>query len=427
MIDIPSIPIYSSSTGSFGTSRDLPSLDLAFALDKTLTARRGPTPTFTRSQTSPTGSTYFGSDGLLKYAAANEPRFDHDPVTLACKGLLIEESRTNSLLHSENFNNAYWLTTSGATTWQGIGSAPVITANYAASPSGLLSAYRLQLNLNGSTSSSDRSGFATGILSVTSGTTYTVSVYIKLLDSTTDAQLLASNIGIFTVAASATSQSVQDAGNGWKRIIRTYTSTSTSGTYRFQIVGGVGLNQVDCLIWGAQIEIGSFPTSYIPTTGTALQRSADVCSVTTAGWANAGDDTMLASYFVRQHVVGAIIVEGGPLISWLSLAIGSISGSNRAIYRHGGTATRFDASTTATYSLASMNKLALTSGEQLCLNGSLGQGVTGDPSQSDISTILSIGRRSDFLGQAYINGHIARIQYFRKRLPNAKLQSLTTP
>lgn len=54
--------------------------------------------TFTRSTT----ATFIGSNGLIQTAAINLPRFDYDPITLACKGLLIEEQRTNLVLNSAN-------------------------------------------------------------------------------------------------------------------------------------------------------------------------------------------------------------------------------------------------------------------------------------------------------------------------------------
>ncbi|WP_230683674.1 hypothetical protein, partial [Streptococcus pneumoniae] len=47
--------------------------------------------TFTRAS----GATYIGTDGLLQLAASGAPRFDYDPIKLACRGLLIEEARTN--------------------------------------------------------------------------------------------------------------------------------------------------------------------------------------------------------------------------------------------------------------------------------------------------------------------------------------------
>jgi hypothetical protein len=83
--------------GAGGLNPDGLSLDLQFAADKTLTARKGPTPVFTRAST----ATFVGSNGLIQTAATNIPRFDHDPVTLACRGLLIEESRTNIVFPSD--------------------------------------------------------------------------------------------------------------------------------------------------------------------------------------------------------------------------------------------------------------------------------------------------------------------------------------
>jgi hypothetical protein len=55
--------------------------------------------TFTRAST----ATYFDINGLLATAAVDEPRIDYDPATLACRGLLIEDQRTNLLLSSATF------------------------------------------------------------------------------------------------------------------------------------------------------------------------------------------------------------------------------------------------------------------------------------------------------------------------------------
>lgn len=82
-------------------------LDLNFAGAATLAGATlvGPTPVLTRSTT----GTYIDSAGLLQTAAINAPRFDYDPSTLAAKGLLIEEARTNLLLRSNDLTNASWL------------------------------------------------------------------------------------------------------------------------------------------------------------------------------------------------------------------------------------------------------------------------------------------------------------------------------
>jgi hypothetical protein len=49
-----------------------------------------------------------GADGLIKLAGVNEPRFDHDPSTGESLGLLVEESRSNLVTYSEQFNDASW-------------------------------------------------------------------------------------------------------------------------------------------------------------------------------------------------------------------------------------------------------------------------------------------------------------------------------
>lgn len=85
-------------TPAFGltaTERVLPRLALDFT-----TASLDPRITFTRTTGALNPATYIDSSGVIAAATNNQPRFDYDPVTLVCKGLLIEESRTNSLLNT---------------------------------------------------------------------------------------------------------------------------------------------------------------------------------------------------------------------------------------------------------------------------------------------------------------------------------------
>ena len=405
-----------------GINPDGLSLDLQFAADKTLTARRGPTPVFTRGST----GTFVGSNGLIQTAAVNGPRFDHDPVTLACKGLLIEEGRTNYLIHSQDFQN--WLASSN-----------VVSRNKEltiADPSGGFTANRIVGNSVASVYRDPVNGVPVGNRSnsiyaraVTGGVNRIeiagTGIFVRVNLETGS---LISSSGV--VAGSVVIQpigSIGPDGYTWYRISAVPTSTTLASMYLSPNPTVFTGDRDLFLLWGAQLEVGSFPTSYIPTTTGSVVRSADVCSITTAGWSNAGNDTMVAEYFVRNFLSGSVVLEGGPLVSWMSVSFTGVN-QQRNIYRHGGTSNRVDAvSGTDSVSLTSINKIALTSGEQIALNGSLSQTLFGDPPQSDISTILSIGRRSDFGGANYLNGHIAAIRYFRKRLPDAKLQSLTAP
>ena len=92
------MPVYTSSievTADYPTIK--PSLNLNFARSRALDPRI----TFTRASV----GTYVGRDGLIKTAGNNEPRFDHDPVTLESLGLLLEESRTNIAYGGASLSN----------------------------------------------------------------------------------------------------------------------------------------------------------------------------------------------------------------------------------------------------------------------------------------------------------------------------------
>jgi hypothetical protein len=341
--------------------------------------------------------------------------------------LLIEEGRTNLLARSEEFDATYWTKIRSS----------VPTPNTAISPSGATDADKLVEDTSSNTHLVYR------LVNVGVTTPISFSVFAKASERSwiqlecgdnftagSTAYFNLSNGTIGTVGAGATA-SIQSMGNGWYRcvVVATPTATTSNGFYvniatanGTRSYAGDGTSGV--FLWGAQLEVGSFPTSYIPTTTGTLARSADVCSITTAGWSNAGNDTMVVEYFV-ERTTNAILVEGGPSISWMTIGVATTN-RQRNLYRHGGSSTRVDAQTADnSVSFVSINKTALTSGEQIALNGSLSQTLLGDPPQSDISTILSIGRRSDFGGAAYLNGHIAAIRYYKKRLPNAKIQALT--
>ena len=98
------------ATASGGTTVS-PSLDLNFARDKSLidSVSGNNSITFTRNSI----GTYVGSDGLIKTAGINEPRFDHNPVTGESLGLLVEEERSNFALISQRHDFNWVLQVSG--------------------------------------------------------------------------------------------------------------------------------------------------------------------------------------------------------------------------------------------------------------------------------------------------------------------------
>jgi hypothetical protein len=168
----------------------------------------------------------------------------------------VVSARVNLLTKTEQFDDVVWVKTpSTVDTFQGTGVQAVVTANFGVAPNGTTTADRVQLNRGAGTASGDRSGFA--LLSITTvATQYTAVIYAKPLDSTTDQQLIDSNIGILAAGVAATSVTISDEGNGWKKITRIYPNTVIVGSlssFRIQIIGNVSPQTMDLLIWGADL------------------------------------------------------------------------------------------------------------------------------------------------------------------------------
>lgn len=212
--------------------------------------------TFTRGST----ATYVGPDGLIKEAAINTPRYGYDPVTGEALGLLVEEQRTNLVTYSIQFALAMWTKT-------GVSAL----ANTIISPAGDLTGGTV------SVSTAAQSNIATPV-TIVAGVVYTTSVYVKA--GNTNVVTIRLERGP-TVLANAditlgTSAEAVHVGNGWYRC--TIISTASDGTNGGLLVypGGRRTQSVGdyVYVWGAQLEAGAFPTSYIPTTATFTGRAS---------------------------------------------------------------------------------------------------------------------------------------------------------
>jgi hypothetical protein len=265
-----------------------PALDLNFAQQKRLDSRV----TFTRGST----ATYVGSDGLIKTAAGGEARFDHDPVTGESLGLLVEESKTNLITYSEEFDNAFWNKPAGGS----------VTANTDTAPDGTLTAdtystsgNQIQTNFIPVTASTNYTGSI--YIKKTVGRTYTVGVVLNYDGGTPYGILLNTNDGT-TVAANytlPTRVSVQNSGQYWRFSL---TANSGSSVYvRLLVYPNLNSNAAvsagSQVLWGAQVEAGSFPTSYIPTSGSTVARAADVANLTNSSIYDTDSFTILNEPF----------------------------------------------------------------------------------------------------------------------------------
>lgn len=297
-------------TPSFGltaTERVLPKLALDF-----ITASLDSRITFTRTTGASNPATYVNSSGFIAAATNDQPRFDYDPVTLACKGLLIEESRTNVLSYSDDINNASW-TKANST----------VSANATSSPDGSVNADALIPNVGTAEHSLAKSVLAS------LSTTYTHSIYVKnagydaiaFRDSTYGA------VSTFTLSTQSYVKGAQhtctitNVGNGWYRctvtvLNNTATMTPVWAVNSYPTSTGDGTSGL--YIWGVQSEVGAFATSYIPTTTTALTRNADVATMTGTNfsdWFNASEGTFVAQYIPKDpapsNARGLFIADDG--------------------------------------------------------------------------------------------------------------------
>lgn len=226
---------------------------------------------------------YFATETRL-----NIPRLDYSLGS--CPSILVEPQRTNLVTYSEQFDNAAW--TKSTTT---------ITPNTTISPSGLMTADTMEV-----------SGTLSRVISanVLTAGTYTISVWAKAL-SGSGAMRFSLTIDGVTTAFSFTPTTE------WQRFTQTFTATISVTTISFRGFGFVG----DLAIWGAQLEAGAYPTSYIPTTSASVTRNADELTrgnVYTNNWITASGGTLFVDLknnidIARNGSSGGIFLNTGTL------------------------------------------------------------------------------------------------------------------
>ncbi len=366
-----------------------------------------------------TARTYYPTTSSAFYG----PRFDYDPATLASKGLLIEEPRTNLVERSEAFNDAYWTKAAVIVT------APVVTADQVNSPSGVQSADRIVFPAVAGTNAYS---LVFKDFSQAAGVSTAQSIYLRGLVGGEKIWIMWTPNGTTYVRKECV------LTTSWQRFDLNYTSLSGLNYFQF----GVDLRDASqstqsaqtIFAWGAQLEAGAFATSYIPTTSGTAARSADVCSII-------GGD--FSSFYNQSE---------GTAVTKVTNALGIESNAQYPFSFSGASSANLLTSYRVLQSSLKIGRFAsIVSGSDTLSDsanaGTLSDGVTdiigfaiklnnfagsldGNLITDNTVTLPTVDRMfigSRFDGTRYWNGHIARIQYFRKRLPNAKLQTLTAP
>lgn len=373
--------------------------------------------TFTRASS----ATFVGSNGLIQSATTNTPRFDYDPVTLAANGLLIEGQRTNLFIRSDDFS-----------AWAQLN--VTVTADSTVSPDGTSNADTIALNAGTATK-------YVGLVATGATVPCVMTVYAKAgthsfiqLMNTGDSSAFANfdmSTGVVGTKGGKVTSSISAAGNGWYRCVAVFDATATITT-TFRVYGaetassGYGGNTTSTgnfFLWGAQLEAGSFATSYIPTVASQVTRSADAASVNTLSpWYNATEGTIYVETGPtadNTYPTGAVFTDG--TTSNNILIQGANPATSQQFYIVSGGAAQVNLAT-QTFS-STLTKTAAAYKANDFAYSTQGAAVSTDVAGS-VPTVSQLVIGAERTSNPF-NGTIRRITYYPRRLSNAELQAIT--
>jgi hypothetical protein len=375
--DLDPYLLFDAQSSMIGTLEN-PTLDLDPSKQDTLdviTATRAGTATFT------------DFNGNIASAPANTVRVDHvDGVPM----ILVEPSATNLLPYSEDFSQSAWSKNN------------VTLSSGFSAPDGSMNASKLEAN---ATDSSLQNTFT-----VASGTTYSVSFYLKTISGSLETAIALGSPGFPQNEGEGGRYKNITVTDEWQRF--TLTSTADANAATGISFGGFSSFSTgeEVYIWGAQLETG-IATSYIPTSGgdaAARTRNADDLVITGSAFTDFYNQSEGTIYLEAQKQ------DAGSIYNF---TIGDGTTSNRipvegnfVSVTQGGTG---QAPTSITLPNNQIYRLAVTlknNGSKVSVNG--GNEVNVASPTLPTSTGIAIGGRQDDGNAQKLNGHIKRLIYW---------------
>jgi hypothetical protein len=277
-----------------------PTLDYRFALDRREIEAISLTDKLT--YTGATNGTFVNRAGLIERATTDQPRFDHGPASRQSLGLLVEEQRTNLVTWSQDFSQADWSKNLSTVATTAVAS-PIQSVNYQKieATSANTTVGITSVAVTAATQRRAVSFFAQPL-----GNISRVLVAVQGADARINVNLVD---GTFTTNAAATGSTVSVSGQRFS--VSTPTLTNATGVRFFlKRTGDANTNTPTTIaigeglyLIGAQMEAGAFPTSYIPTTTTALTRPVDSAVID-------GTGVITGTYTLVEKPAGCAAVNG---------------------------------------------------------------------------------------------------------------------
>lgn len=415
---------------------DLPDLRPSLLLDFANSGRVDPRIQCTRASS----ATCFGPDGKLRTVAANVPRIDYDPMTGKCLGLLVEESRSN--LFSGSAQPVTAMTTrsgiAGGTTSEIVPFSGAI-ASFMEETATTGGHYMERTIGNAASAPMSFSVYVKAVGRKDVWLSLYSNSYADFVHGLFDLTAKTSSVLVGSSASGAVAQ-IAEVSPGWFRLSITATPSAQAVTdlkVRISIInlsttyaGEVGKG---FLTFGAQVEAGASPTSYIPTEASAVTRAADTAQLqgaqAVAPWLNISQGTLLARSRAfqskRKQSTIAALTDG--------------SAANRVVLRGDTSASQGVGGFVVASSVDSLppayTPLQPTTGVSVAISYAtnsaassaygqiLGTSFSGQPPQGIDRLVLgncpSAGSAENF------NGHISLVAYYPVRITNEHLQRLT--
>ena len=392
--------------------------------------------TFTRAST----ATFFNSAGVLTSASNDVARFDYDPSTLAPLGLLIEESRTNSIRNNTMVGAVAGTPGTLPTNW-GISTLGTLTSQVVGTGTSNGIDY-IDIRFSGTTSTTQLSlrlePNGTAAIAAVNGQTWTGSAWLALVGGSTTNIIQVGQSGLLWDAGGAFLGGGYPGPLSPSSITTNLTRFTASGTNA--IVGTAFIQPQIYLVFASgvaiditlriglpQLEQGAFATSVIPTTTTALTRSADVASVNTLSpWFNSTSGTTYFEGVSFDTTSGgfprANQFNDGTNNNVIQITRNNGSGTARMSVVSGGSPQAAADATAWTLNATTKAALAYAANDfAIVANGGA---VTTDTSGT-VPTVTAFSLGAGTPGIAQLNGYLRRITYYPRRLSNAELQTIT--
>ena len=413
-----------------------PTLDLDFSGATSLDSRI----TFSRA----TKAWYFNSAGVLTQADDNVARFDYDPSTLAPRGLLIEEARTNSIRNNTMQGAVAGTPGTVPTNWavpnpangltrEVIGTGTTngiswIDVRYYGTTSSSSSVIIQPEGTTAVTAATGQSWTASAWSAISGGSTANINaVFQRVTGRTAAGSFLEATDTAVTLASTLTRYAASRtmANASTERVTNDIGFSHNSGA-AIDITLRIGL---------PQLELGAFATSVIPTTTTALTRNADIASMTGtnfSSWYSATGGTMFvegSTQFLPGDSAQFFGLSDGTANNFFSISANNITAVNRiqgTAFSSGASQFSGVNSANGSYIAGATFKTALAfvaNDAQLAFNGAT---VGSNDTSCAVPVVTSMNLGSGYAaGNRPISGYLRRIAYYPTRLPNATLQALT--